>query len=113
MPNSKLRVAIKQIEDCKLIKQELELTKAGNEILEKQLLVKDSEINGYEIKDSLSKVRFALGDDAIKNLKKQVANEKAISTIYQIKLKTARINKWIFGGGGLIIGALAGFLFVK
>jgi len=110
LPNSKLRKAIKEIENCKIVKEELTLTQTSVGLLENRVAVKDSIINTYALKDSIAGVRFGLYEESIRNLKKQVANEQAISTIYAVKLKTAKINKWIFGGSGLLIGLGALFI---
>jgi hypothetical protein len=105
-----LRKAIKEIENCKIVKEELTLTQTSVGLLENRVAVKDSIINTYALKDSIAGVRFGLYEESIRNLKKQVANEQAISTIYAVKLKTAKINKWIFGGSGLLIGLGALFI---
>jgi hypothetical protein len=42
----------------------------------------------------------------IDNIKKQLLNEKKISGIYSFKNKILKINKWLYGVGGLAIGVL-------
>jgi len=42
----------------------------------------------------------------IYNIKNQLLNEKKISGIYSIKNKILKINKWLYGAGGLAIGVL-------
>lgn len=106
LPNSKLRKAIKEIENCKLVKEELELTKKGVVILEKRIATKDSIIVTHEAKDSIYKIRCSNYDEMVANLKEQVKNEKKISTFYNLKVATLKLNKWIFGGAGLLIGIL-------
>ena len=107
LPNSKLRKAIKEIEDCKIVREELGLTQNSVSILENRLSLKDSIIGGYMTKDSLWSVKSSNYEEMLSNIKKQLFNEKKISGIYAVQNKILKINKWLFGAGGLAIGVLA------
>lgn len=106
IPNDKLRKAIKEIENCKITKEELQLTQKSVSILESRLSLKDSIINGYMFKDSLWALKSSNYEEMIDNIKKQLLNEKKISGIYSFKNKILKINKWLYGVGGLAIGVL-------
>jgi hypothetical protein len=106
IPNSKLRIAIKEIENCKITKEELQLTQKSVSILESRLDLKDSIIKGYMFKDSLWTLKSSNYEEMIDNIKKQLLNEKKISGIYSFKNKILKINKWLYGVGGLAIGVL-------
>ena len=106
LPNSKLRAAIKKIEDCKILREELEQTQKGIIILETRVNLKDSIISDYEAKDFLWQKTMINYDSIVLNLNKQIINDKAINTIQSFKLKTLKINKWLYAGAGLIAGFL-------
>jgi len=106
IPNTKLRKAIKEIENCKIVREELELTQNSVSILENRLTIKDSIIVGYMTKDSLWSTKSSNYEQMISNLNKQLFNEKKISSIYSVKNKILKLNKWFYGAGGLIIGVL-------
>jgi hypothetical protein len=102
-----LRKAIKEIENGKIVREELQLTQNSVSILESRLIIKDSIIEGYTTKDNLWKSKSSNYEEMISNINKQLFNEKKISGIYSIKNKILKINKWLYGAGGLAIGVLA------
>ena len=106
IPNSKLRKVIKELENAKIMKQELELTQKSVSILENRIQAKDSIITRYEGKDKLCEERCNNYDNQILNLKDQITNEKKISSLYKLKVNTLKIGKWLYGAGGLAIGIL-------
>ena len=112
IPNSKLRKAIKEIENCKIVREELELTQNSVSILENRLTIKDSIIVGYMTKDSLWSTKSSNYEQMISNLNKQLFNEKKISSIYSVKNKILKLNKWLYGAGGLLIGVFT-FVILK
>jgi len=106
LPNSKLRKAIKQIEDCKIVKEELAATKNTVFILQEKIDLRDHLIQNYEAKDSLSEARIE-NLQSISSIKdKQILNEKSIQAIQNIKIKTLKINKWLYSGAGLFVGII-------
>lgn len=106
LPNSKLRKAIHQIEDCKILKEELNATINTVSILQDKVDLRDNIIKSYEVKDSLSEARILNMQSIISIKDKVVANEKVIESIQSIKIKTLRVNKWIYGGIGVVAGVL-------
>jgi len=106
LPNSKLRKAIKQIEDCKILKEELAATQNSVSILEERLDLKDHIIRSYDIKDSLCEKKCSNYEAIILAKDQQIFNHKSIESIQNVKVKLLKINKWIYGGAGLIIGVL-------
>lgn len=106
IPNNKLRIAIKEIENCKITREELQLTQTSVSILESRLALKDSIINGYMSKDSLCTLKSHHYEKMLENFKIELKNERKISSIYSLKNKILKINKWLYGAGGLVIGVL-------
>jgi hypothetical protein len=106
LPNSKLRKAIKQIEDCKIVKEELVATQGTVSILQDKVELRNKIIESYEVKDSLSEARILNLQSIISMKEKQILNEKSIEAIQNIKIKTFKVNKWLYTGGGLIVGIL-------
>ena len=112
VPNSKLRKAIKEIEDCKIVKEELAATQGSVTILENQINIKDNIINKYDKKDSLFRENVKNLESVVILKDKEILNHKAILAIQNIKIQTLKINKWLYAGGGFFIGVL-GFLIFK
>jgi len=104
LPNSKLRSAIKKIEICKVMEEELAITKSNVTILETRLATKDAVISEYKNNEVLFGQREDKYKSMLANLNQQISNEKKISIGLNLKLRTAKINKWVFGGSGLLIG---------
>jgi len=111
LPNAKLRKAIRQIEDCKIIKEELAATQNSVFILEERLHLKDEIIRSYDIKDSLCEKKCSNYEGIILAKDQQIFNHKTIEAIQDVKIKTIRINKWLYSGAGIIIGVLVMYLF--
>jgi hypothetical protein len=103
IPNSELRIAIKKIETCKIIQEELDLTKVSVALLKDRIKIKDSIIRTYDLVEDEYKKKIKIYDSSISNLNLQVANQKSISNIYRVNSKK---NKYIYGFGGLVIGVI-------
>jgi hypothetical protein len=103
IPNRELKIAIKKIETCKILEQELNLTKVGVALLKDRIKVKDSIIRNYDLVEDEYKKKIKIYDSSISNLNLQVANQKSISNIYRAISKK---NKYIYGFGGLVIGVI-------
>ena len=106
LPNSKLRKVIKEIENCKITKEELQVAKNGIAILEERVKTKDSIIKKYEVTDSAYKKRCDNYDDMVVNLKDQLGNEKLSNSVLNLKVSALKLNKWIFAGAGILVGIL-------
>jgi hypothetical protein len=103
IPNRELKIAIKKIETCKILEEELNLTKVGVSLLKDRIKVKDSIIRNYDLVEDEYKKKIKIYDSSISNLNLQVANQKSISNIYRAISKK---NKYIYGFGGLVIGVI-------
>lgn len=103
LPNTQLRSAIKRLEFCKIVEQELDLTKKNNNILLIRILDKDSVIKNFEKKDSLHETRYANSLIQIGNLTEQIEGEKKITSIYR---NISKKNKVKYASGGFIVGVL-------
>jgi hypothetical protein len=106
LPNAKLRKVIRQIEDCKIIKEELAATQSSVSILEERLVLKDLIIRSYDIKDSLCEKKCNNYEGIILAKDQQIFNHKTIEAVQSIKIRAIRINKWIYGSAGLVAGIL-------
>ena len=113
LPNSQLRGAIKEIEKCKIIKEELDFTKTSVSILQNRIKIKDSVIGIYIIKDSLYEKRNLNSELAIQNLNKQIENHKQIDSVYKNIVRKQKIVNMIGGAvAGFVLG-LVTFIIVK
>jgi len=103
IPNRELKIAIKKIETCKIIQEELDLTKVSVAILKDRIKVKDSIIKNYDLVEDEYEKKIKIYDSSISNLNLQVANQKSITNVYRAISKK---NKYIYGFGGLVIGVI-------
>jgi hypothetical protein len=110
LPNAKLRKVIRQIEDCKIIKEELAATQSSVSILEERLELKDLIIRSYDIKDSLCEKKCSNYEGIILAKDQQIFNHKTIEAIQDVKIRASRINRWIYSGVGIIIGVLVSLI---
>jgi hypothetical protein len=86
------------------MEEELAITKSNVTILETRLATKDAVISEYKNNEVLFCQREDKYKSMLANLNQQISNEKKISIGLNLKLRTAKINKWVFGGSGLLIG---------
>lgn len=110
LPNSKLRKAIRQIEDCKILKEELEINQSVISTLQYKVDLKDHIISSYEMKDSLSGITIHNLQTILQIKDREIFNEKKIGTLQSLKIKTLKINKWIYAGAGLLTGVLVSII---
>lgn len=103
LPNSQLRVAIKKLEKCKYIEDELWLTQRSNDILKIRLNTKDSIIYDFKKKDSLHEVRYTNSLIQIGAVTEQLNSQKIITGFYKDINKK---EKKIYAGGGFIAGII-------
>ena len=103
IPNRELKIAIKKIEICKIIQEELDLTKVSVALLKDRIKVKDSIIKNYDLVEDEYEKKIKIYDSSISNLNLQVANQKSITNVYRAISKK---NKYIYGFGGLVIGVI-------
>ncbi len=104
LPNVQLRKAIKEIENCKILKEELALTSKSVSILRKIVVSKDSVISIYKINDSLQTRRYTNALLKEIDYKSQVVNYKKIGEIYKKDLDKEKNKKYYAAAIGLIVG---------
>ena len=111
LPNYKLRNAIKEIENCKILKEELAATQSSVYILENKVELKQQIIDKYSVKDSLYKKNIENLQSTIKFKDTEIFNQKTIITLQNIKIKTDKINKWIYAGAGFFTAIFIKIIF--
>jgi len=95
------------------LREELAATQSSVSILQDKVDLKDHIIYSYEVKDSLSEVRILNMQSIIQIKDREILNHKSIETIQSIKIKTLKINKWLYTGAGLIVGVLIKSIITK
>ena len=106
IPNSQLKKAINIIETGKVVKAELNATKAKVSIQDSLLTIKDSIIIKYQKKELITSSQIEGYKMAVDNYKKSLANAELTYGIQSLKLAKQKAKKWI----ALAIGFGAGFL---
>lgn len=109
IPNSKLRKAINLIEEGKVTKEELKLSKETINFLEHRLELKDSIIYKYAIKDLYWKQVDSNNKLEIVNYKKVITNT---NQMYDIQTKKYKKQKKL-GFVKLAFGVLIGLFIAK
>jgi hypothetical protein len=107
LPNSQLKKAINLIEQGKVVKEELEVSKKKIITLEEFLNHKDKIINEFQKKDSLSKNVIMSYEQAVINFQAQIKNAETISKLQKKTINRLKFRKFIalglgFGAGFLI-----------
>jgi len=106
LPNSQLKKAINLIEQGKVHKEELELSKKKIQTLEEFLTHKDKIINEYKKKDSLSQGVISSYEQAVINFQAQVKNAETINKLQKKIINKQKFRKVV----ALALGFGAGFL---
>jgi DNA-binding XRE family transcriptional regulator len=109
IPNSKLRKAINLIEEGKVVKEELKLSKENIKFLEHRIEVKDSIIYRYATKDLFWKQLDSNNKLEITNYKKVIANT---NQMFDIQTKNLKKQKRL-GFVKLAFGVLVGLFIAK
>ena len=109
IPNSQLRRAINIIENGKVVKQELELTKERSVVLEYRISTKDSVISQYQQKE----VNWKKIDE---NYKKQIfhyeeygKNTQKVFDEQRKQIRGLKFKKWV----GILAGFGIGYVIAK
>lgn len=102
-----MKRAINVIENGKVAKQELFLTKDKVKLQDSLLILKDSTINVYATKDTIYNNSIVAYKRALKNLQQSLNNSEAIVNLQNITIRKEKYKKWItfiagIGGGYLI-----------
>jgi hypothetical protein len=109
IPNVQLRKAINLIENAKVIQEELELTKQRDSFLERRIILKDSIILKYGIKEINWKRMDASYQKQIENDKQYQANTQRIFEQQRKQIRRQKWSKWAM----LVAGVGAGYLIQK
>jgi hypothetical protein len=109
IPNVQLRKAINLIENAKVIQEELELTKQRDSFLERRIILKDSIILKYGIKEINWKRMDASYQKQIENDKQYQANTQKIFEQQRKQIRKQKWSKWAM----LVAGVGAGYLIQK
>jgi len=96
IPASKLRIAINLIENGKVTKEELDITKQKVKTLEQRIQYKDSIIYRFNQKDEYWKKLDSNHNIQITNLKEVVDNDGKIFHIQAMQIKKQKRQKWLF-----------------
>lgn len=106
IPNSQLKKAINLIEEGKVVKEELEVSKKKIVTLEEFINHKDKIINEYGKKDSIAQRIISSYEQAVINFQAQVKNAETITKLQKKQINKLKFKKII----ALALGFGAGFL---
>ena len=109
IPNSQLRRAINIIENGKVVKQELELSKERYVVLEYRIATKDSIISQYINKESNWIKIDENQKKQIVNYKDYVKNSQRIFEEQRKRIKGLKFKKW----AGILAGFGIGYVIAK
>ena len=109
IPNSQLRRAINIIENGKVVKQELELSKERSVVLEYRIATKDSIISQYINKESNWIKIDENQKKQIVNYKDYVKNSQRIFEEQRKRIKGLKFKKW----AGILAGFGIGYVIAK
>jgi hypothetical protein len=109
IPNAQLKQAILLIEEGKVIKQELSLTKQIVKVMEYQLANKDSAINYLQLKGLDWKSLNDKNEQLIINYQKQISNQQENIQFQEKKSEKYRKQRILY----TIVAATIGFFITK
>jgi hypothetical protein len=106
IPTAQLKKAINIIENAKVVKEELGITKTKILVMDSLLITKDKKIVEYKTKDSLNARVILSYKDIVSNLNKSLVNSDLSYTLVSMKLANEKVKKW----ATLVLGVGVGFL---
>ena len=109
IPNSQLRRAINIIENGKVVKQELELTKERSVVLEYRIATKDSVISQYQRNEVNWKKIDANYKSQIFNYQQYTKNTQKIFEEQRKQIRGLKFKKWV----GILAGFGIGYVIAK
>jgi hypothetical protein len=109
IPNSQLRRAITIIENGKVVKQELELTKERSVWLEYRISTKDSIISQYQQKEDNWKKIDSNYKSRISNYQQYTKNAQTIFEEQRKQIRGLKFKKWL----GILAGFGIGYVIAK
>lgn len=109
IPNSQLRRAINIIENGKVVKQELEISKERSVVLEYRISVKDSVISQYQKKEVNWNKIDANYKSQILNYEDYAKNTQRIFEEQKKRIRGLKFKKW----AGILAGFGIGYVIAK
>lgn len=101
MPNNSLKTAINRIEEGKVAKKELELSKEKIYFFTDLVVKSDSTISMLQKKDTLNQKIIFGYKEAIKNLNVSLTNSEIMYHAQTLRLAKEKVKKWTFLGLGI------------
>ena len=95
LPNWQLKRAINVIENGKIVKQELDYSKQKMKFQDSLIVLKDTTINAYAIKDSIYKNSISAYKRALSNIQQSLRKSEAIVNLQIQSLKKEKYKKWL------------------
>lgn len=106
IPASQLKKAVARLEDCKVLKEDLDLTIERLAVATSRLELKDSVISSLKAKSLRQEELSQNGEERIKNLERQKSNLEKSLDLQNKAFRRQRLSKWITGALGLAAGIL-------
>jgi hypothetical protein len=106
IPTAQLKKAINIIENAKVMKEELGITKHKILVMDSLLITKDKKIVEYKVKDSLNNNIIGSYKEIVLNLNKSLLNSDLSYGLINMKLAGEKRKKW----ATLVLGVGVGFL---
>ena len=106
IPTAQLKKAINIIENAKVMKEELGITKHKILVMDSLLITKDKKIVEYKVKDSLNNNIIGSYKEIVLNLNKSLLNSELSYGLINMKLSGEKRKKW----ATLVLGVGVGFL---
>lgn len=106
IPTAQLKKAINIIENAKVMKEELFITKHKILVMDSLLITKDNKIVEYKTKDTLNNKIIGSYKEIVLNLNKNLLNSELSYGLINMKLSGEKRKKW----ATLVLGVGVGFL---
>lgn len=106
LPSSQLKKAINRIETCKVIEEELTLTKESLQTANQRLTLKDSIITSFRLQTANYTRLIDNYTQNITSLENINSNLKKEVSLHQKIIRRQKLSKWLVGGIGLGLGIL-------
>lgn len=106
LPSSQLKKAINRIETCKVIEEELTLTKESLQTANQRLTLKDSIITSFRLQTANYTRLIDNYTQNVTSLENINSNLKKEVSLHQKIIRRQKLSKWLVGGIGLGLGIL-------
>ena len=105
IPSSQLKRAVERIEECKLVRKDLDLTLEKLALASSRLELRDSAIASLKAMSSRQDELYRNAEERNKNLGRQVDNLEKALDLQSKAYRRQRLSKWIAGAIGVAVGA--------